>query len=77
MFQYLWVMVWVALINLPVAFFVTVILFPVWSYIERNYGIESIGHSGPAEWCFWVVYVILMIGGLLIIYGNPKGGKNY
>lgn len=44
---------------LPIAFLVTILLSPLWSWIEAAYGIESIGHSGPSDWCFYVVYVVL------------------
>ena len=32
-------------------------LAPVWSAIERRWGIESLGHSGPATWCYALVFV--------------------
>jgi hypothetical protein len=50
----------VALIMLPVSFFITVYLYPIWTWIENEYGIEAMGHSGPAEWCFWLVYILLV-----------------
>jgi hypothetical protein len=43
---------------LPVAFIVTFALLPLWSWIEATYGIESVGHSGPSDWCFWLVWVM-------------------
>ena len=53
----------VALGGLPVAFLLTFLMLPVWSWIERNCGIESVGHSGPAAWCFVAVYLALLLGG--------------
>jgi hypothetical protein len=50
----------VALVGVPVTFFATIALLPLWSVIERRYGIESVGHSGPADWCFWTVFVIYL-----------------
>jgi len=44
----------------PVTFIVTIILFPLWSWIEDTFNIESVGHSGPADWCFIVVYALLV-----------------
>jgi hypothetical protein len=44
---------------LPIAFIVTFLLAPLWSWIEATYGIESMGHSGPADWCFYAVYGVL------------------
>jgi phosphotransferase system glucose/maltose/N-acetylglucosamine-specific IIC component len=46
---------------LPIAFITTILLSPLWSWIEATYGIESIGHSGPSDWCFYVVYGILNV----------------
>ena len=44
---------------LPAAFILTILLLPLWSWIEATYKIESVGHSGPADWCFWAVYALL------------------
>ena len=51
---------------LPIAFIVTFLLSPLWSWIEATYGIESIGHSGPSDWCFYVVYALLNAGALSV-----------
>ena len=48
----------------PVSFVVTFMLAPLWSWIEATYGIESIGHSGPAEWCFWTIYGLFVAAAL-------------
>ena len=37
----------VAIILAPVAVFMTILILPLWSWIEATFGIESIGHSGP------------------------------
>jgi len=54
----------------PIAFIVTFLLSPLWSWIEVTYGIESIGHSGPADWCFYVVYGLLnaLAFGFICVY---------
>jgi hypothetical protein len=41
----------------PLAAAVTIALLPVWSWLEATLAIESVGHSGPADWCYGVVYV--------------------
>lgn len=53
-----------AVVCLPVSFVVTIFLFPLWSAIEERWGIESVGHSGPATWCFVGVYALLALGAL-------------
>lgn len=45
-----------ALLSVPAAFVVTFLLYPAWTWTEATFGIESIGHSGPATWCFVAVY---------------------
>ena len=39
----------------PVGAVLTVMLWPFWSWFEASTGIESLGHSGPATWCFVVL----------------------
>ena len=46
----------VLVVCMPIAFLITMLLIPLWSWIEATYGIESIGHSGPSDWCFYLVY---------------------
>jgi len=56
----------IAVVCLPAAFILTFLLLPLWSWIEATYKIESVGHSGPADWCFWAVYVLLAALGLSV-----------
>jgi hypothetical protein len=39
---------------------ITLLLIPFWGWLEANLGVESIGHSGPAEWCYVVTFVALL-----------------
>jgi hypothetical protein len=39
----------------------TVLMFPLWSWLESVAGIESVGHSGPAGWCYWFVSILLLV----------------
>ena len=50
----------IVLIGLPITFAATFALMPLWSLIERRYGIESVGHSGPSDWCFWAVFGVYL-----------------
>ena len=45
---------------LPLAVILTVVLSPLWSWIEATFAIESVGHSGPAEWCYALTYLVLV-----------------
>ena len=56
----------VLVVSVPACFVITFTLSPLWSWIEERYGIESMGHSGPADWCFWTVYAFVVAVLLLI-----------
>ena len=55
----LWIIA-IALISVPISLFVTFLLIPLWAWVEAKTEIESIGHSGPAEWCFVLVYAFFI-----------------
>jgi hypothetical protein len=74
----IWLFFLVFVIGLPVAFIATFCLFPFWSWIENTFGVESVGHSGPAEWCFYATYAILEVFfiGLIFFYLWSKKESN-
>lgn len=49
----------IVLLALPPAVATTVVLMPLWSRIEAFTGIESVGHSGPATWCYAATWIAL------------------
>jgi len=53
---------------LPLAAITTLALLPLWRFIEERYGIESVGHSGPSDWCFIVVYVLWLSAGAVLLW---------
>ena len=72
-------MLGIIVLDLPVAFALTMMLLPVWTTIERRSGIESVGHSGPATWCFVLVYVCvvaLSLGTYLYRLGRASVGAD-
>ena len=48
---------------LPLTAITTLALLPLWRFIEERYGIESVGHSGPSDWCFILLYVLWLLTG--------------
>ena len=50
----------ILVITMPAAIVITIITHPFWLWFEKASGIESYGHSGPAEWCYLVIYLILV-----------------
>ncbi|HET7042230.1 MAG TPA: hypothetical protein VFI13_09420, partial [Gemmatimonadales bacterium] len=65
--------VWYALLALPAAAFVTFLMTPFWGWVETQYGIESLGHSGPATWCFLCVYAVMVGVNALILWRRWRG----
>jgi hypothetical protein len=55
-----------AAVTVPVSAIVTFLLIPVWRWFEQTAAVESIGHSGPATWCYGVVYLFMLAAGLVI-----------
>jgi hypothetical protein len=45
----------IVVVAVLLALFLTFLLSPLWRWIESVSGIESMGHSGPANWCFVAV----------------------
>ena len=43
---------------LPASVVITILLMPLWSWVEARWHIESVGHSGPADWCFISMYAV-------------------
>jgi hypothetical protein len=58
------------------AFWVTILLVPLWRWIEADFGIEAIGHSGPAEWCFYLVFTILLAPALYAFWRAWRSGRS-
>jgi len=50
----------ISITAIPIAVLVTIILNPLWSWLEASLTIEAIGHSGPAEWCYLVSYMSII-----------------
>ena len=63
----------IILIAAPVSVVITIFMLPVWSWFEEFTGIESVGHSGPAEWCYAVVFFLLVVGAALTLWVRQRG----
>jgi len=53
-------LVLIAVLALPLTLVLTFLLSPFWNWFETFFGIESLGHSGPANWCFVAVFIIAL-----------------
>ena len=65
--------------SFPLGAIVALALLPLWRWLEASYAIESVGHSGPADWCYLVSTVACLLA-LSAIYvtagargGDPRG----
>ena len=55
------ILIIVMLFAMPISWIATIIIHPFWRWLEDATGIESFGHSGPTDWCFWFDYCILVV----------------
>ena len=65
----------IVLVGLPITFAATFALLPLWSMIERRYGIESVGHSGPSDWCFLVVFGVYLSLATMVVIGRRRSAR--
>lgn len=67
----------IIVLSVPVGIILTIALLPLWRWIEERIGIESVGHSGPAEWCYVATFLVSCISLLLCsrrLKNNPRSG---
>jgi hypothetical protein len=60
MVRRLLVFVIVLFMTVPAAIVTTILAMPLFAWIEARFGVEAVGHSGPAEWCYVSVYVTML-----------------
>ena len=66
----------IVVLGVPITFAVTFALMPLWSMIERRYGIESVGHSGPSDWCFWVVFAVYLFLAATVVIAMRRPARH-
>jgi hypothetical protein len=47
-----------------------------WGWFEARTGIESLGHSGPADWVYillWVVWTMILMAALFRTFRGTRG----
>ena len=47
---------------IPLAAAMTLALIFFWDWVARTYWIKATVHSGPANWCFELVYALWVVG---------------
>ena len=63
-------------VSVPVAIVLTIALLPFWSWIEATTGIESVGHSGPADWCYGATLGVVFCTVLLALFVASRRGRS-
>jgi hypothetical protein len=71
--SWLW-LVLVQLVIVPVTVIATFLLNPLWSWIEARFGVEAIGHTAPAEWCFITIYGLLLFIAVIVLATSKMRG---
>jgi len=56
----------ILLICIPVSVVATILLLPLWRWLEKTYGLEAVGHSGPAEWCYVGMLLVCVLTASLL-----------
>ncbi len=65
-----------AAVCLPLTIILTIALLPLWRWIEARYGIEAVGHSGPSDWCFWLIFGAMLPIVLAMLFGRRPQQAN-
>lgn len=73
--QKLVILIIALVVALPLSMIATIIIHPLWRWFENATGIESYGHSGPAEWCYWFDYAVLVAIAAFIVFRIGTGNN--
>ena len=63
-----WLSLGVLVLSLPLGVLLTLLLLPLWRWLEGTVGIEAIGHSGPAAWCYGPAIAAFAVLGLALLW---------
>ncbi len=63
----------IILVAAPLSILATLLLFPFWSWFEATTSIEAVGHSGPAQWCYAVAFLLFVASGVWLLL--PRATK--
>ena len=58
--QNAWLMLATIIVTAPLSIVGTWLLLPLWRWLEAATGIEAIGHSGPSQWCYVAVFLVML-----------------
>jgi TRAP-type C4-dicarboxylate transport system permease small subunit len=55
-----------------VAIVLTYLAFPLWTWVEATFGIESVGRETPAGWPLALVYVACLAVAVLVLVRSSR-----
>ena len=58
----------------PPAVIMTLSAASFWRWLERTFGLEAFGHSGPAEWCYLATYFVL-VAAATFVWSRARRGR--
>jgi hypothetical protein len=64
----------ILVLAVPVAVVITIVFAPLFRWFETQSGIESYGHSGPAQWCYLATYFAVVFV-CAVIWSRGRRGK--
>jgi len=62
----------ILLVCFPVTFIITIVTSPFWLWVEQFFQIEAFGHSGPAEWCYLLIYGLIVTTSFIVLFNAKK-----
>lgn len=65
----------ILMVCLPASFFVGILSYPFWAWVEERFGVEAVGRSGPAGWCYVAVFLALSMPSLLAYWLASRPGR--
>jgi hypothetical protein len=57
----------VLIVAVPCSAVGTIMLSPLWAWVELAFEIEALGHSLPAAWCFAFTYAVVALAGIWLV----------
>ena len=64
----------ILILAFPTSAIGTIVSAPLWRWFETQSGIESYGHSGPAEWCYLVTYSAVVVV-CIVFWSRVRRGR--
>jgi len=61
-----------AFFSAPLALIATWLMAPFWRWFEALTGVEALGHSGPADWCYGLAWLLITTAAFLLLSNRRR-----